>query len=259
MAPYPGILGLCAALAGLTAFGPAPAGELVLKLRNDAGVTFVGAVQRWDADGNPRRPVNPKAKIDRPEVTAEARRRDAHTWVFAKLPPGRYDLVILAKDRVRVEGFHYPPVREFDPLLPPTARGPDDETRAMILKHIAKGKHYENKVDALFLAGDGKEVRALVQLVRDQPTSYDAEVGFAVATVRHEVWQYSYRYGAWTREKATKILDRVLLPRAEFRRWTWAWEPRLGGIEVRDGAAAVVEYDFPGRFDPNSGRGWFPE
>ena len=48
------------------------AGELVVRLSNAADVTFVGALDRWDADGNPRRPVDPKAKIASPAVDAIA-------------------------------------------------------------------------------------------------------------------------------------------------------------------------------------------
>src|SRR5690348_488599 len=87
--------------------GQPRAAELAVELGKSEGVTFVGAVSRWDADGNPRKPVNPQAKIDAPEVAARAERRGGSRWVFPNLPPGRYDLVILAAGRVRVEGFQY--------------------------------------------------------------------------------------------------------------------------------------------------------
>ena len=32
-----------------------------------------------------------------------------------------------------------------------------------------------------------------------------------MATVRHEVWQYTYRYGGWVKDGRTKVLDRVLM------------------------------------------------
>ncbi len=232
----------------------AAAGELILDLGKSKGVTFVGAVCRWDADGNAHKPVDPKAVIDKPRVTAQAVRQKGSRWVFKKLPPGRYDLVLLVQGRVRVEGFHYPPVTEFDPYLPPTSKAPA-EARAWIVKDIAKSPHYENKVAPLFLGGDDKQVRILVQLVRDQPTSYDADFGAPVATVRHEVWQYTSRYGGWTKDRRTKILDRLLLAKSEFNRWTWVWEPRLGGIEVSRGVVKVV-YEVPGRFNPKTARGW---
>jgi len=79
-----------------------------------------------------------------------------------------------------------------------------------------------------------------------------------VATVRHEVWQYAFRYGTWAKERRTKVLDRILLPRDELHRWTWAWEPALGGIEVGD-APVAIRYTLPARFDPERVRGWFGE
>jgi hypothetical protein len=235
----------------------ARAGELTVDLGQSEGVTFVGALRRWDADGNPRLPVNAQAKIDAPEAVARAERWDGNRWVFRSLPPGRYDLVLLAKGRVRVEGFHYPPVTEFDPFLPPDATAPD-EVRDTIIKDIAQSQHFENKGTPLYLAGDEKQVRVFMQLVRDQPTSYDGDFGAPVAVVRHEVWQYANHYGGWVKDRRTKILDRVLLARGEFRRWTWVWEPRLGGIEVKK-EPVKVSYGLPERFDPESARGWFPE
>jgi len=232
------------------------AGELVVDLGQAEGVTFVGALSRWDADGNPRTPVNPKAKIEAPEVTARAERQGSNRWVFKNLPPGRYDLVLLARERVRIEGFHYPPVIEFDRFLLPDAQAPE-EAREWIVKDMAKSAHYENKVTPLFLAGNDKQVRILVQLVRDLPTSYDGDFGTQAATVRHEVWQYTNRYGTWSKERKTKILDRLLLANSEFQRWTWVWEPALGGIEVKAEPVRVT-YTLPANFDPEKLRGWMP-
>jgi len=143
----------------------ARAGELIVALGKSEGVTFVGALDRWDRDGAPRKPVDAKAKIDKPEVTARAERLAGNRWVFRQLPAGRYDLVILAGERVRVEGFHYPPVAEFDRFLPPSAKV-SEEVRDVILKDIAASQHYENKVTPLYLGGDEKQVRVLMQLVR---------------------------------------------------------------------------------------------
>jgi hypothetical protein len=235
----------------------AQAGDLTIDLGSAVEVDFVGAIMRWDDDGKPRLPVDPKAKIDRPRVDAKAVRAGNGHWVFRNLAPGRYDLVILAKERLRVEGFRYPPLAEFDPFLPADAKGPEDETRDWIVSHIAKSQHYENKVSPLFLAGDDKQVRILVQLVREKPTSFDADFGAPVATVRHEIWQYTSNYGGWVKDRRTELLDRILLARSEFQRWAWVWEPRLGGIEV--GTKAVsLSYELPERFDRRSAKGWFP-
>ncbi len=240
-------------LAGL----PALAGELIVELPGADGVTLVGVLQRWEASGEPRVAVDPKAKIDAPAVLARAQHLKDQRWVFRNLPAGRYDLVILTRDRRRVEGFHYPPLKEFDPFLSPLKQAPE-EARAWIIKDIARTKHYENKVAPLYLAGDDKQIRVLVQLVRDLPTSYDAEFGAPVATVRHEIWQYTNWYGGWARDKKTRVLDRLLLAKSEFQRWTWVWEPALGSIEVGS-KPVTVSYPLPARFDAKKARGWFPD
>lgn len=235
----------------------ARAGELIVDLGKTEGATLVGAIRRWDEDGKARAAVDPKAKIESPRVDARAERGPDGRWIFGNLAEGRYDLVILTADRVRVEGFHYPPINEFDPFLAADAKPPDDETRDWILKDVAKARHYENKVSPLFLAGDDKQVRLLVQLVRDQPTSFDADFGALAATVRHEIWQYSHNYGGWVKDRRTKVLDRILMARSEFRLWTWVWKSQLGGIEVGK-KPVVVSYELPTKFEPGTDLGWFP-
>jgi hypothetical protein len=234
--------------------GAAAAG-LTVKLGNAKDVTFVGAIQRWDQDGNHRRTPDPKAKIDAPAVDAKAVDAGGGRWVFEKLPQGKYDLVILAKDRRRVEGFQYVPVREFDPFFPPDA-AVDAEAREFIVGDIGKSQHYENKVEPLYLGGDKKAVRVLVMLLRDKPTSYEADLPGA-ATLRHEIWQYSWNYGGWQKEKRTKVMDRVILNRDELRKWSWLWDPKLGGIDVRDKPAAI-EYDLPRPAGEKKLKGLYP-
>jgi len=86
-------------------------------------------------------------------------------------------------------------------------------------------------------------VRVLVMLIRDKPTSYEGESPGA-ATIRHEIWQYSRNYGAWQKEKRTKVMDRILMPRDQLRKWTWLWENKLGGIEVKD-RGVTIKYELP--------------
>ena len=102
----------------------ARAGDLVVDLGKSAGGSLVGAVQRWDEDGKPRVPVDPKAKIEDPRVDARAVSQGSGRWVFRNLPAGHYDLVILASEKIRVEGFRYPPINEFDPFLARRCQGP---------------------------------------------------------------------------------------------------------------------------------------
>jgi hypothetical protein len=233
----------------------ANAGRLTVKLGKTEGVTFVAAIQRWDEDGNHRRVPDAKAKIDAPAVDAKAVAAGGDRWVFEKLPPGKYDLVILAKDRRRVEGFQYVPVKEFDAFFPPNAAvGP--EARQLIVADIKKSPHYENRVEPLYLGGDKKAVRVLVMLLRDKPTSYEGDFPGA-ATIRHEIWQYSWNYGGWQKEKRTKVMDRVILHRDELRKWTWLWDPKLGGIEIGD-KPITIEYDLPRAMSEKKLRGLYP-
>ncbi len=235
-------------------------GDLVLTLGGSDAVATAGALRRWDDDGNPRVPVDAKARIDQPRVDAKAVREQNGRWVFRGLPPGRYDLVVITSTKVRVEGFHYPPIKEFDPFWPADAPEPEADTRAWIVGDIAKSRHYENKVSPLFLAGDekGKEVRVFMQLARDEPTSFDGEFGARAATIRHEVWQYTNRYGGWVKDRSTRVFDRVLMAGPELAKWTWAWEPKLGGIVVADAPVAVA-FTLPARFDAKTMRGWVPK
>lgn len=234
---------------------PLTGGELILTLQNDKHVTFVGAVKRWDDDGNHRRPVDPKARIDKPAVDAVAKKMSHGRWSFTDLSPGRYDLVIMTDKQQRIEGFHYPPVLEFDQALRHKNLA-SKSTSQWIRADIAKSRHYENKVTPLYLAGDEKQVRVLVQLLRDKPTSFDATFGQPVATLRHEVWQYTFRFGAWSKEKRTKVLDRLLMGKTLLRRWTWVWAPQLGGIKV--GSSTAISYKLPDVFDAKTTRGLLP-
>lgn len=225
----------------------AQAARLTVELSEAADVTWVGAVNRWDSQGNPRRPVDTKATIDAPAVDAVAKHESEGRWTFADLPAGRYDLVILTSRRLRVEGWTYAPVLEFDPFFPPTATT-SEEVRQTILEDIRRSTHYENRVEPLALGGDEKVVRVLVMLLRDKPTSYEHDSPGA-ATIRHELWQYTARYGRWTKEKRTRVLDRILLPRDELRQWTWLWDPALGGLEVKD-SPQTISYTLPQRSAP---------
>jgi hypothetical protein len=218
------------------------AADLTVDLKNGESATLLGAIARFDADGNLRKLPDEKAKIDAPAVDAKAERTGSNRWIFKNLPAGKYDLVLLLKDRVRLEGFQFAPVREFDPFLAPDAAAEDD-ARDFIVGDIKKSRHYENKVEPLYLAGDKKTVRILVQLLRDKPTSYEAESPGA-ATMRHEIWQYAWNYGGWQKEKRTKVLDRVLLHRDELRKWTWLWDPKLGGLEMKE-KPVEVKYEIP--------------
>jgi hypothetical protein len=242
------------AAAGLVCTASARAARVTLELRGGEGAALVGAVARWDQDGNHRRPPDANAKIDAPYVDHKATKTGPTTWTFADLPDGTYDLVIVAPARRgRVEGWTYVPVKEFDPFFPPDAKVKDAETRALIVDDIEKSRHFENKVEPLYLGGDEKTVRVLVMLIRDQPTSYTPGAG----TIRHEIWQYTWNYGGWLKEKRTKVLDRVLMQVSDLRQWTWLWDAKLGGIEVK-GSPLAIEYEMPKPSGTRELKGLYP-
>ncbi len=228
-------------LLAAASFAPmAQAAKVTVDLGDAKGVKQVGAFQRWDQDGNATRRVNKDAKIDVPEVDASATHVGDGKWVFEDLEPGRYDVVIMTEGKRRIEGFDYPPVLEFDPFFAGDTTVPED-VEEFIFDDIKKSRHYENKVVPLYVGGDGEKVaRVLVMLIRDLPTSYKPGAG----TMRHEVWQYDWKYGGWVKNKRTRVLDRILMQVSGLRQWTWVWDPKLGGIEV-DKEPITIEYDLP--------------
>lgn len=228
----------------------ASAADLVVELDGGEGVTAVGAFNRWDEDGNARKPLDTKAAIDSPAVDAAAVHQGGGRWVFKNLPAGRYDLVVMGPNFRRIEGWHYPPVLEFDPFFAPDAPVADD-ARGFIIDDIRKSRHYENKVEPLALGGDEQAVRVLVMLVRDLTTSYTEGTG----TIRFEIWQYTWKYGAWVKEKRTRVLHRILLPVSELKRWNWLWDGRLGGVEVKGENKEIRYNTSPKRVLPKL-KGW---
>jgi hypothetical protein len=93
----------------------------------------------------------------------------------------------------------------------------------------------------------------LMMLIRDERTTYTPGAG----TIRHELWQYSWHYGGWEKEKRTQVLDRVLLPVSELRQWTWLWDAKLGGIEVK-AAPLVIQYQLPQKSSVKTLQGLYP-
>jgi|GEM_PF-600740 len=206
---------------------PAKGANLIVNIDNPKDVTMVGVFNRWDIHGNRRRSVNTRAKIGTPEVHVIGTQTGKSTWVFENLPEGTYDLVVIKKGRLRIEGWTYPPIIEFDPFFPSDS-AVEDSVRKLINDDISKSRYYENKVTALEMGSNKKTVRALVMLLRDKPTTYRAGVG----TLRFEIWQYTWRYGGWQKQRRTKVLHRILDQVGILRQWTWVWEPSFGGIKV---------------------------
>lgn len=238
---------LCSLLLGvlLGSATIATAAKVTIDLGDAQGITMVGAVDRWDQDGNHRKLPDGKATIESPYADAWATDEGNGHWVFKNLAKGKYDLIILADGKRRFEGFHYVPIKEFDPYMPPNAP-PEEETRDFILDDIKKSEQYENIVTPLYMSGDKKAIRVLMMLIRDKATTY-TDIPNA-ATMRHEFWQYTWNYGGWQKEKRTKVMDRVIMNRDDLRKWTWLWDTKLGGLEV-GGKPVTLKYQLPNPAD----------
>lgn len=229
----------------LIAFVPqaAPAGELVVKVQPAEKVEWIGVVRRFNQDGTLARPVDPKARLDAPHCDARSAGASA---TFRDLPAGTYDVIVFLKDGTRLEGYHWPIFNEFDdPHDPAFASPPPDDVAALIREKISETRYYENRVSVLAMAGDEQQVRVLMQLLRDRATSFDAQFGAPVATLRYEVWQFSNNFGGWTRDRHSKVLHRVLDAKSRVLKQTWLWDPSLGGVEVSRAGTATLEYAVP--------------
>jgi hypothetical protein len=206
------------------------AGELTVTIEPADRVASVGVVCRFAEDGSLLRPIDPKATFDAPHRDTVAERVPA---TFRDLKTGTYDLIVFLKDGTRLEGFHIPLFDELDDADSEIfSRPPAEEVQTEIRKLIKSGRYYENKVTPLFFRGSEQHARVLMQLVRDEPTSFDTEFGAPVATVRYELWQFTNRFGSWSRERKSKILHRVLEPKERLTKRRWLWTSALGGIRI---------------------------
>lgn len=268
------------AIVFMTGHSPLRAGDLTVKLKGDtSGITFFGAIQRWNedglaakADGSPLIP-DTKAVITAPYADVQGVRQGNGDWQFKNLPAGVYDLILIKGDaKIRLEGFRFAPVLDFDPFLPPDAKVlrdveedgvvkekvDDAESREFVEKHIKTAPHYENKVVPVYLGGSYKKgqpkpkfIRALVMLLRDETTTYEGDMAGA-ATIRFEIWQFDDKAGTYVKSRKTHVLHRLILTRDEIRKWAWLWDPALGNIEIPKSGSKTLEYTIPNVADaPN--------
>lgn len=222
----------------------AAAGRLDVAIEPGNRVDWIGAVRRFDADGNLLRKPDPKEKFTAPYCDA---RGQGGKVQFTGLSPGLYDVCVFLKDGTRLEGYHWSPFEEFDdPDDPAFQSPPEPEIEQSLRKRIAASRHYENKVTPLAFAGDKQHVRVLMQLLRDKPTSFDRMFGQPVATLRYELWQYTNNFGGWSRDKRTHVLHRLIAAKSQLRRRRWLWVRVLGGLRVnQNGRATTLSFRLP--------------
>jgi hypothetical protein len=241
------IRGLIAAVFFAVVLGDAQTsvpGELRISIEPGSRVASIGVVRRFNDDGTLARKVDPRAKFESPFCDRQSKGASAR---FTGLKPGNYDVIVFLKDGTRIEGFHWPIFNEFDDPDDPAFKSPPaGDVQKLIREKIAAARYYENKVAPLAMAGNKEKVRVLMQLLRDEKTSFDKQFGAPVATLRYEVWQFTNHLGGWTRDRHSKVLHRILDARAKVRKRTWLWDRKLGGLRLtRERSSVKLEYRIP--------------
>ena len=236
----------------LTGVSRLPAGELTISIEPAERVASIGVVRRFGEDGKLLRAVDPKATFTAPHRDAKSESVPA---TFRELPEGTYDVIVFLKDGTRLEGFHMPVFDELDETGTESfSQPPSEEVQTEIRRLIKVGRYYENKVTPLFIRGNDERTRVLVQLVRDEPTSLDADFGAPVATVRYELWQFTNRFGSWSRDRKSKILHRVLEAKDKFKQRRWLWTSDLGGQRItHDAPRQKLTWRIPERLNTLTG------
>ncbi len=157
------------------------------------------------------------------------------------VPAGTYDLHFeLAdgiKDNLKIDGadMRVSAAREAPPLRP--------RDREAITKRVLAMRVFENEKHVLAIEGAGERAKALVKLVRTNPTSYDGDFGEPVAVFRWEVWSFRKRTGSWVRERKSKVLRRFLVAKRKMAELRWRFTPALGGIDVAAGTKVTRDAD----------------
>ena len=148
------------------------------------------------------------------------------TYSVADLPGGTYDLYFETADGTRYEGA--------DLRVEGSSKKLREKDRKAVAERVLWMKTWSNKKRVLRIEGNGEHAKALVELMRTRPTSYDGRFGGTPVVWRVEIWYYRKLFGTWRREEP-KVLRRFLRSPDEASKWRWAFLPELGGVDVREG------------------------
>jgi hypothetical protein len=149
--------------------------------------------------------------------------------------PGEYDLHFELHDGSMIEGADTRVEAEGEP------RPLREKDISAITKRISTIRTFENEKTVLEIAGNRDLARAVVKLVRTNPTSYDGEFGEPIAVFRWEVWELRNRTGSWVRERTVRVLRRFLIAKRTMSDMKWEFRGALGGVSV--GRGQTVERD----------------
>lgn len=205
-------------------------------------------------------------------------------FIVADLPPGVYDIYIGTDDH-KIEGvdlntgadkdepvFHwwlpggrltadrYDPATAFEEGVEVTEEERNEAIRKKFrldalrqcFDTLAKIKRFENFFRVIYASGTAKCAKALVELRRDG--GHYGEQGDEVVW-RSEIWTFTWANGAWvTQNRGAKVLQRIRVQRTAFDRFETLYDPAIGGINVKDGETATVQYTLPDVLDDKMGK-----
>ncbi|NQT20964.1 MAG: hypothetical protein HQ592_14750 [Planctomycetes bacterium] len=120
------------------------------------------------------------------------------------------------------------------------------------LDTITKVARFENYVRVIYAAGTPEKAKALVELRRDG--GHYAARGDEVIW-RSEIWTFVWAYGAWVAQnRSAKVLERFRLQRTEYEQLERLYDPRIGGISLKEGEKTTVVYQLPEVLDDKMGK-----
>jgi len=144
-----------------------------------------------------------------------------------RVPAGAYDLHFELRDGTKLEGadMRVEAGENARPLTKKDLKG--------IRERAKRVRTFENEKHILEIAGAGTTARAIMKLVRTNPTSYDGKFGEPVAIFRWELWEFKKQTGSWLRDRTVRVLRRFLIAKRKMNEMTWEFTGRIGGVDVR--------------------------
>ncbi len=164
------------------------------------------------------------------------------------LPAGTYDLCVELSSG-KLEGVDLRAWDERD-----LSKALTTKDRKAIVDMVGHMKTWANERRVFAVGGNGKCATALVELLRIGNTSFDKKAKKPFVVWRVELWFYRKLYGTWRREDNAKVLRRFMIDLDNWKKWTWTFEPALGGIDVSPGATRRIELTLPEAFGVGMGR-----
>jgi len=170
-------------------------------------------------------------------------------FTLSGLLPGTYDLVLDIGEGV-IEGVNL--------KLDFTDQSDEpftDDDKQEVLDYITKSQKdfYENKVRGLYVDGNGKHCKALMERIRDK--TFHADNGDI--TWRAEVWIFDNKTGAWVPRgrSGVDLVIRERLKRELFQKELHVFDPKLGGIKLKkDSDEVKIEYTIPDKITAEMGK-----